>query len=262
MPKFDASNICMTRPEFVERVQDSVAFENLIFDEDAPTNIGIGSRLEGETESRFEKCLRSTQINMQFCSPSIEEHSANYYLEAFDKDMTRKINRALIYVKNRDGFLEPRSHVKLKYTYVEGYKEKKEAFNIRLKEIQEKDNIAVYDKIANWVLEAYVVFDEDEKGNFKQVMKNETIKNIIRRHFGERRFVEGQLKIICSHIDYIINEERYRRDKYDNYKIKKQEKQDHLKELKEIERKEKESTNKVKTQLVDEKKGGKTAGGI
>ena len=226
LPKFDATNICMTRPEFVERVQDSVPLEILIFDEDQPTNIGIGSRLEGETESRFEKCLRSTQINMQFCSPTIEEHVANYYLEAYDKDMTRGMNRALVYIKNRDGFLEPRSHIKLKYTYVDGYSDKKEKFNIRLKEIQEKDNATVYDRIANWVLETYAVFVEDDKGNMKQVMRNETIKNVIRKHFGERRFVDGQLKTICSQIDYIVNEERYRKDTYDSYAAKKAAKKD------------------------------------
>jgi len=228
LPKFDVSNICMTRPEFVERVQVSVPFETVIFDEDAPTTIGIGSKLESETEDRFEKCLRSTQINMEFCAPTVEEHVANYYIEAYDKDTVRKINRSIVYIKNRDGFLEPRSNIKLKYVYLPEYSAKKEAFNLRLKEIQEHDNATVYDKIAHWVLDNYVVFTEDEKGNFRQTMKNETIKNIIRKHYGERRFVEGQLKIITGHIDYIVNEERYRKDKYEEYQAKLLEKQEKI----------------------------------
>ena len=251
LPKFDATNICMTRPEFVERVQSSVPLEILIFDEDQPTNIGIGSRLEGETESRFEKCLRSTQINMQFCSPTIEEHVANYYLEAYDKDMTRGMNRALVYIKNRDGFLEPRSHIKLKYTYIDGYSDKKEKFNIRLKEIQEKDNATVYDRIANWVLETYAVFVEDDKGNMKQVMRNETIKNVIRKHFGERRFVDGQLKTICSQIDYIVNEERYRKDTYDSYAAKKAAKIIETDIKKKAEKKEAKEAKKQLTKILD-----------
>lgn len=262
LPKFDVTNICMTRPEFVERVQSSVPFETLIFDEDQPTNIGMGARLEAETESRFEKCLRSTQINMQFCSPSIEEHVANYYLEAYDKDLTRKMNRAIMYVKNRDGFLEPRSNVKLKYTYVEGYKEKKDKYNIRLKEIQEKDNIVIYDAVAKWVLENYVVFEEDEKGNIKQVMRNETIKSIIRKHFGERRFVESQLKTVCSQIDYIVNEERYRKDKYQEYQEKKLVKLEKLQAEKDAEKaklelaKEEKRLHSQKAKKADDKKAG------
>jgi len=266
LPRFDVSNICMTRPEFVERVQISVPFETIIFDEDQASVIGIGARLETETGDRFEKCLRSTQINMEFCSPSIEEHVANYYIEAYDKDTVRKVNRSLLYIKNRDGFLEPRSNVKLKYVYLPGYSEKKEAFNLRLKEIQEQDNATLYNKVANWVLDNYVVYAEDDKGNFKQVMKNETIKNIIRRHYGERRFVEGQLKIITGHIDYIVNESRYRKDSYEKYQQEKAEKAEKLKLAKEIEKAMKEEEKKKTKKLASHDKksdnAGKTSGGI
>jgi len=211
LPKFDASNVCMTRTEFVERVQTSIPLETVIFDEDQPTLIGIGSKLESETESRFEKCLRSTQINLQFCSPSTEEHVGNYYLEAFDKDMIRKKNRALVYVKDKDGFLNMKSNVKFPYTYIPGYKEKKDEYNIRLKDIQERDNLNIYAKIATWVLDNFDVYVEDDKGNLRQQMKNETIKNVIKNKFGERRFVDGQLKQIIGQMDLLTNMEKYKK---------------------------------------------------
>jgi len=220
MPIFDASNLCMTRTEYVERVQSSVQLETLVFDEDQPSYIGMGSKLEMETQERFEKCLRSTQINMQFCSPSMEEHIGNYYLEAYDKDTKRKINRSLVYIKTKDGILEPVSNIKLPYVYLPGYSEKKEKFNIHLKYIQESDNITIYERVAKWVLENYHVFEEDEKtGKLRQLMKNETIKSIIKRQFGERRFVESQLKAIISQIDYTTNEERYRKQKDEDHPI-------------------------------------------
>ena len=187
--RFSVDNICFTRTEWLERTENLILGDTLIFDEDDQSRIGLGSFRQLEEQEKIEKTLRQSQFNFLFCSPIIEQHVEHYILKAFDIDFDKQLNRAVLFKRDETGLCLPFAFIILKRHEIEGYEEKKAEYRKAVQGRKLSDRFREYDLVAKELIDKLQI----------GTLKKRTQKSLIQRYFP--RFVEEEIKEIMTSVE-------------------------------------------------------------
>ncbi len=210
LAKFDNSNICMSRSEFLDRIEETIPGETVIFDEDDQSRIGLGSGRQWEEMEKIEKVTRAEQINFWYNSPMFETHNEHYMIKGLDSSHTHAMDRAVLYVKDNNLMYEPFAHFITPHTIMESYHEKKMDYIEKVKKKTTNENFKEYDKVAREMVDRFPglfykknVKDDTVSPNLK--FDGRIVRVLTRRYyprFGENEYADIIASIRLSLIDF------------------------------------------------------------
>lgn len=209
LAKFDVSNICFSRTDFLKRVETAIRGEVIIFDEDENTAIGMGSVRQRDELEQVEKVTRAEQFNFWYNSPVIENHNEHFMIKGLDSSFSHALDRAVLYIKDNNGMYEAYAHLITSHTIIDGYTERKNEY---IKKVQLKTTnelYAEYENTAREILEFapkifYKVDSKSGEKTFDAKFKVQLAKAIIRKQypkFAETEYKEVINAIYLLHID-------------------------------------------------------------
>lgn len=199
---FDASNICMSRTSFLERIETAIPGELIILDEDDSSMVGLGSVRQREELEKIEKVTRAEQLNFWYNSPMLENHNEHFMIKGLDSSFGHALDRAVLYVKDNNLMYEAFAHLITPHTQIEGYVEKKMKYIEQVKKKTTNEMYEDYEKTAYKMMDKHpnVFYAEDKYGNrvFNGKFKVNLVKAMIRKEFP--RYGENEYREIINAI--------------------------------------------------------------
>ena len=93
---FDASHVFFSSTAFLKAMSPDIPDNSLYIIDEQPKTHGAGSQRELANIQNIEEICRKKQLNLIFVSPKPITHSQHYFLETWDRDYAKKVNRCVL----------------------------------------------------------------------------------------------------------------------------------------------------------------------